>query len=149
MTKAVRPQRKNLITHTYMIMRESDSDSSQSQFDSEFNSESNSNGSDLFIQLGHYHFKRTDNGEVDQEFTVPIIVESMEDFDSTMNQLKQKILDGEIQITIEKHTEYWDDIPSPSQEDLEAAIQIMDQIQLPDPEVPRPQKTAERSWDSD
>ena len=59
-----------------------------------------------------------------------------------------RIQDGD-QIRIYHREDTYDDIPDPTPEDLEAAIQIMDRYKLPDPEVPRPQKTAERSWDSD
>ena len=113
------------------------------------NQNSDSNGSDLFIHLGHYHYKRTVNGDVDQEFNVPIVVESVSDLDSTMKQIREEIVDGEIQITIHRTREYWDDIPSPPTEDFNAAIAIKDNYELPEIEVPETQQTNSPSWDSD
>ena len=146
MTKAVRPQRKNLIAHMN-IMSVQPMTVNQNQSNSISNSDSN--GSDLFMHIGHYHYKRMVNGDIDQEFNVPIVVESTADLDSTISQIRQKIVDGEIQITIHKKTEYWDDIPSPSQEDLDRAIAICDSIPMPDPIVPETQQTNSPSWDSE
>ena len=64
-----------------------------------------------------------------------------------LSEIQDEILNKGGFIKIEHKEEDWDDIPSPPQEDLEAAIQIMDQIKLPDPIVPIPQKTNLPDWD--
>ena len=99
------------------------------------------------IQFGKYHYKRIDNGVVDQEFTVPVVVKSLKDLEITMNQLKRQILDGEIQITIEKIVTYIDDVPPPTQEELQSAISNCDAFEAIQIDVPEPQIPPSPSWD--
>ena len=42
------------------------------------NQDSDCIGTDLFLHIGQYHYLRTDNGDVDHEFNVPIVVESIQ-----------------------------------------------------------------------
>ena len=49
-------------------------------------SNSNSNNEDCFIQFGHYHYRRRDNGIVDQKFKVPVVVESIADLNTTIQR---------------------------------------------------------------
>ena len=117
------------------------------QTDSIESSIEDSNGSDLLIPFGHYHYKRTYNGDIDLEFNVPILIESTDELNSTLDQIRKDLMDGEITITIHKKTEYWDDIPSPPAEDLAQAIAIMNEYELPEPEVPKVPETDQPSWD--
>ena len=109
------------------------------------NSESKSEFNELSIDI--YHYKRVINGETDQEFTAPIVVNSIEDLKISIQQIQQQIVDGEITITIHKTVEFYDDIPSPTTEDVEKVIEIMDNYQLPSPDVPKPQQISDDSWD--
>ena len=103
--------------------------------------------SNLEIQFGKYHYKRIDNGVVDQEFTVPVVVKSLQDLTITMEQLKRQILYGEIQITIEKIVTYNDDVPSPTESDIEKAIRISEESNPIEIEIPETQSIDSPSWD--
>ena len=112
----------------------------------ELNSNHNSNPEPEFeapIIVGTKVTKYYYNDEPDLFYSEPIVINSRADFD----ELLDEFLNSKSTITFTKVEDDWDDIPSPPQEDLEAAIQIMDQIQLPDPIVPIPQKTNLPDWD--
>ena len=135
--------------HMNMVTGEKKEESNESIDQSQFHSESNSefDFDVCYIKLGTYHYIRTDNGDVDLEYNVPIVVESMNEFNETMNQIRKDLLDGEVKITIEKRTQYWDDVPSPKEEDVQKAIAICDQFEFALIEVPEPQSIDSPSWD--
>ena len=101
----------------------------------------------IYHRYGRFHYEHRVNGELDHQYDGHIVYSNRRELHQSMQFLEQEIFDGNVTITIKKVKEDWDDIPSPTPEDLEAAIQIMDQIQLPDPEVPKCQETSEKSWD--
>ena len=102
--------------------------------------------SDCF-RFGNKHYIHKINGEVDNEYNVGIWVKNSHDLHVSMQQIENEILAGRITITINEIHEDWDDIPSPTQEDLDRAIAICDRYKLPDPIVPKTQETGQPSWD--
>ena len=115
--------------------------------DSIVNQNSNSESEDQEILIGKYHYKCSINGEIEHEYVTEAVTKNLNDFKLSMEQIGEQILNGEITITIERNVEFWDDVPSPTQDEIENAIRIMDQSNTIEIEVPEHQITDEPSWD--
>ena len=118
---------------TYLQAQESESESDS---DSKLKFESP-------IQLGTRMTQVYYNRVKEAEFINPVIINGIDDWIN----LLEEILSTDSRIQIKTIKEDWDDIPSPPEEDLDQAIQIMDQIKLPDPIFPKVQETGQPSWD--
>ena len=108
--------------------------------------ESNDNSNRKFdspIQLGNRVTKYYYNGELEADYINPVIVNGVDDWIDLLDE----ITSTKSTISITTIDEDWDDIPSPTQEELDRAIAICDRYEFPDPVVPKTQETGQPSWD--
>ena len=121
--------------------------SNQSQSNSDSESELDQDPDPYCRRYGNWHYEYRVNGELDHQFSAPIVYSNRAELHDSMKSLEEQILEGRVEITIKEAREVWDDIPSPPPEDLEAAIQIMDRYKLPDPIFPEVPETKLPDWD--
>ena len=124
-----KPQRLYLKARLNTMSVEEVTHEDNQQSDEQFNQYSQSD--DCYERIGYYHYQRFDNGELDSQFRTPICVANCIDLHKAMMQIEEQILNKEITITIHKKVEYFDDIPSPSIEELDWQSQFAIQFQCP------------------
>ena len=132
--------RLNMITGNF-------DESTKEPIESQSNSIADSKSEINDFRFGTFHYKKTIDDEVKEEYSVGMFANSYAEFESKLLQLGEQIVDGEITLTAHKHDKWYDDIDPPSPENLEKAIAIMDDSNPIDIVIPDPQSIDSPSWD--
>ena len=95
------------------------------------------------IHLGIHVKEIYYNNDLEASFTYPVMIDGVDSWIDWLNE----ITNSKSRIQITTRIEDWDDIPSPSQEDLNKAIAICDESNTIQIDVPTLQEIDSPSWD--
>ena len=90
-------------------------------------------------EIGKIHYQYKVNDEVMFQYRTGICAKTYEEFQSAINQLGEDILNQRVKITIHKVDQIWEDVPSPTMEEIQRASEIVDQSNPIEIQIPKPQ----------